>query len=1280
MLPNIFRFFSLALILFSLKAYPRDSDATYQGNQNDQPITSHPRVSELPPEQDTLFLSPEDIDQFLQQFSEKGILIVGGNEVDILEYPWQVSLQMRPEYGSVAFCGGVIIGQSWVLTAAHCLRFGSNTLGTNQIRIRAGFSSMKSGDGAYFDIGQVLVHPGYDSQTHENDIALLQLATPFETDNQATRPIPWVSRADVLAGLTDHGVVAQVSGWGTTQFQGYSSDHLKAVQVPLVDAHHSRYSTGQITPDMILAGETGSDACQGDSGGPLIVSDGLGGYKLAGIVSWGNGCGLEGYPGVYARVSHFEKWIEEYVGLNDPNKYAIHWAEDFEPALAGGELPEGWEVRRNTINDGGLSGENLQLADTSIPDHWFRISAVNYPYSQGNAQKYIHSGEAALHIHYAAPDFTWAVSPEILLPQGQNRLELAFWPWLNNHHENNWLTRFHVTALVDGNWQTLLSWTAGVDNRYFREESIPIDQLAGQNVRFGFVYQYNDGYELGLDDISVRYENPGFEASFRVRHGQELLSGAGIQISGATSLFTDGSGQATASLFRGPHPYNFVVSKKGYTPFAGSIQPGRSQEVIEVELEKLPAPEMIISPQAISMKVVQGQIVSLPLFVANTGNAGLSFNMNVSFSGGAAPAAQKQQPEYSLGGKNAGIMFLPGKQQLDDSFPAGSVELHHDNGPSAGIGTSDAASWIAAARFTENELEAYYDDFVIGGVGFHINSQEYNDIWVKVWEGGSAQGPADEVYSELVTEQVMVGNFTYHQLHQAIVPQMGQEYWVGYAIDATGGYPSTVDSGPMVADKGGWIYIDGSWKQLGQLQAALNYNWVIRAALYPANLFNWLWLEPGQAEVPAGEQVMVLATLDATQLPMGEYQALISIQNNAGPDVQIPVQLQVTDSLFDVRFTVRDLDGNPVEDAVVSLQDVVHAPGDYLFEDLPAGNYRYGVSHEYFREAAGGLILADQSLEVVITLIPQDEPIVLLNLHVEDEFQQPVAGAMFHMQDFGSFLTEEDGSCIIESVAGDYQYELSKTGMKTLQGNFRAEPAAGLQLTMEYLRYQLALSASPPDGGTVSGQGEYYHGQQLLVSARPEENYHFLHWTERDVIVSEDPEFELEMTAPLHLKAHFLQNTFTLTFSVSGKNKMPIEDATILLNQQTYEPGHYVFGQLMPGTYHYQVSREDFLSQAGSIYITNKDLTKEILLELDDLQGDEVEVKVFPVPASDHLNVETNSNILGIELFDLAGRKIWHHRPVSPSTLIHTGSILPGVYLLRIILPEKVVTRRIQKH
>ena len=102
-----------------------------------------------------------------------------------------------------------------------------------------------------------------------------------------------------------------VTGWGSLQYWGSSPDQLQEVAVSVIanDECNELYSGG-ITVNMLCAGETGKDSCQGDSGGPLVTSV-EGRYHLIGVVSWGYGCGYNGFPGVYARVTKVLDWMSE---------------------------------------------------------------------------------------------------------------------------------------------------------------------------------------------------------------------------------------------------------------------------------------------------------------------------------------------------------------------------------------------------------------------------------------------------------------------------------------------------------------------------------------------------------------------------------------------------------------------------------------------------------------------------------------------------------------------------------------------------------------------------------------------------------------------------------------------------------------------------------------------------------------------------------------------------------------------------------------------------------
>lgn len=246
--------------------------------------------------------------------------IVGGRPADPGEWPWQVALVFS-EYDSLYAglnCGGSLIARDWVLTAAHCFNFWT----AEDYDVVAGVHDLTAPAPGFrrVPIAEVIIHPDYISATQGNDIALLRLAEPIDARpaDGATLPIAY-SRL-VPAGVGDLvGAEATVTGWGTRTFGLIDNPpDLHEVEVPIVanEECNAAYGGG-IVAGMLCAGvpEGGRDSCQGDSGGPLVIFDEAGGRWLqAGVVSWGQGCGLPDIPGVYTRVSEYVEWLRENAG------------------------------------------------------------------------------------------------------------------------------------------------------------------------------------------------------------------------------------------------------------------------------------------------------------------------------------------------------------------------------------------------------------------------------------------------------------------------------------------------------------------------------------------------------------------------------------------------------------------------------------------------------------------------------------------------------------------------------------------------------------------------------------------------------------------------------------------------------------------------------------------------------------------------------------------------------------------------------------------------------
>ncbi|XP_029725054.2 trypsin 3A1 isoform X2 [Aedes albopictus] len=227
---------------------------------------------------------------------QSGGRIVGGIAVNITDYPYQVSLQRNNH-----FCGGSVLNDRWILTAAHCTKGITNA---SVLRIRAGSTEVRSG-GVLAQVRTIYFHPKQNSWSNY-DFSLLELKEALKL-SKAVQPISLPAHDDSF----EDGTLCEVSGWGNTRNANESSLSLRAATVPLYN--QEKCSTvykeyGGVSESMICAGyeEGGKDSCQGDSGGPLVCNG-----VLVGVVSWGKGCAEPGFPGVYGRVTSAVEWISE---------------------------------------------------------------------------------------------------------------------------------------------------------------------------------------------------------------------------------------------------------------------------------------------------------------------------------------------------------------------------------------------------------------------------------------------------------------------------------------------------------------------------------------------------------------------------------------------------------------------------------------------------------------------------------------------------------------------------------------------------------------------------------------------------------------------------------------------------------------------------------------------------------------------------------------------------------------------------------------------------------
>ncbi|XP_031708467.1 chymotrypsin-like protease CTRL-1 [Anarrhichthys ocellatus] len=230
--------------------------------------------------------------------------IVNGQNAVSGSWPWQVSLQ---DGSGFHFCGGSLINQYWVVTAAHC-RVSSRShhviLGEHDRQSNSEQIQVKS-------ISRAITHPYYNAQNFNNDITLLKLSSPVQMSSRVS-PVCLASSSINIP----YGTTCVTTGWGRTG-QTSSPRYLQQTALPLLTPDQCKQYWGynRISDAMICAGASGVSSCQGDSGGPLVCEN-SGAWSLVGIVSWGtSNCNVR-TPAVYARVSYLRSWIDQTVASN----------------------------------------------------------------------------------------------------------------------------------------------------------------------------------------------------------------------------------------------------------------------------------------------------------------------------------------------------------------------------------------------------------------------------------------------------------------------------------------------------------------------------------------------------------------------------------------------------------------------------------------------------------------------------------------------------------------------------------------------------------------------------------------------------------------------------------------------------------------------------------------------------------------------------------------------------------------------------------------------------
>jgi len=248
------------------------------------------------------------------QANKSGRRIVGGQETEKNEYPWQIGIYKG--YGSRVRCGGSIISKREILTAAHCVINKRGRIPVEELRVKVGDHNRMEADGEIvFEVSSYKAHESYRYPSLDYDFAILTLSRDIEFSKEVSP----VCLPD-SNGLDEHSQTI-VSGWGRTYGGGRASDNLLDITVTTMtnevcklNIKENGYTPSELTDRMLCGAAPGVSGCQGDSGGPWVTRDGNNNYVLIGVMSFtlpigGDDCPKGGEFGA-ARVSDQLGWIK----------------------------------------------------------------------------------------------------------------------------------------------------------------------------------------------------------------------------------------------------------------------------------------------------------------------------------------------------------------------------------------------------------------------------------------------------------------------------------------------------------------------------------------------------------------------------------------------------------------------------------------------------------------------------------------------------------------------------------------------------------------------------------------------------------------------------------------------------------------------------------------------------------------------------------------------------------------------------------------------------------
>ncbi|MEI8610533.1 serine protease [Enterovibrio sp. Hal110] len=308
--------------------------------------------------------------------AEKSPRILGGGYEPIADTPWQVLIESSSG-GETYICGGVVVSENYILTAAHCMdKDPDDNNGAftpylpSEVIIFAGVEDRNNLSGNGITASNVTIHPNYKDFNLTYDIALVRLSSSLPNNAKPVVILP-PSQQSVLESEFATPTLDNlfVSGWGRTSNSvpgdpnsGQSSRYLKStILTGEPDQFCGRIGSVDSGNYLCATSSENTGACNGDSGGGLIwrdpshSADSDMGYRVVGVVSWGSvTCGVPNDEDVFAQVSSYYSWIDSTMGGYTPPN-SVFTADIFDTSDAYNPVPD------NVVSGSGGGGGYISL-------------------------------------------------------------------------------------------------------------------------------------------------------------------------------------------------------------------------------------------------------------------------------------------------------------------------------------------------------------------------------------------------------------------------------------------------------------------------------------------------------------------------------------------------------------------------------------------------------------------------------------------------------------------------------------------------------------------------------------------------------------------------------------------------------------------------------------------------------------------------------------------------------------------------------------------------------